>query len=101
MAGPLDHTGRVLRARLAAFAMHAVHPIDATTSAGLAAAAKRFLDDVDPERVLPQAERERRADAARRAHMARLAFRSHQARAARKVATAVDVDGAAVEAVSR
>jgi hypothetical protein len=43
----------------------------------------RFVDQVDPDRVLPEAERQRRAEAARRAHMAQLAFRSAKARAGR------------------
>lgn len=43
----------------------------------------RFIDEVDPERRLPEAERLRRAEAARRAFYARLALRSAQARARR------------------
>lgn len=45
---------------------------------------QRFLDQVDPQRVLPEAERERRARAALRAHMQRLALRSSKVRGARK-----------------
>jgi len=41
---------------------------------------RRFLDQVDPDRVLPEAERERRARAARRAYFSALAFKSAQAR---------------------
>ncbi|HVL99323.1 MAG TPA: hypothetical protein VM324_08535 [Egibacteraceae bacterium] len=44
----------------------------------------RFLDEVDPNRELPEAERERRAKAAMRAYMCQLALRSSKARAARK-----------------
>lgn len=81
---PLDHAGRVLRARLAAHAQHAAHPIEATTRAGLAAIAQRFVDQVDPDRVLPEAERARRAKAAKQAHMLSLALKSAQARKARE-----------------
>jgi len=41
---------------------------------------RRFIDQVDPDRVLPEAERERRAQAARRAYFAALAFKSARAR---------------------
>lgn len=44
----------------------------------------KFLDEVDPERTLPEAERNRRAEAARKAHFHRLALKSADAR--RKVA---------------
>lgn len=49
---------------------------------------QRFLDQVDPLRVLPEAERKRRANAALRAHMQRLALRSSKVRAARKAGAA-------------
>ena len=47
---------------------------------------RRFLDEVDPDRVLPEVERNRRAGAALQAHMARLSFLSSKARAAGKKA---------------
>lgn len=40
----------------------------------------RFLDEVDPERVLPEAERARRAECARKAYYTRLAYASSKAR---------------------
>jgi hypothetical protein len=43
----------------------------------------KFVDQVDPDRVLPEDERLRRAETARRAHMQRLAFLSSKARTAR------------------
>jgi hypothetical protein len=49
---------------------------------------KHFLDEVDPDRRLPEAERQRRARAAMRAHMKRLALASSKARAARRQAAA-------------
>ena len=42
--------------------------------------AERFIDEVDPERTLPEAERHRRAESARRAYFARLALASAKAR---------------------
>ena len=44
---------------------------------------RKWLDQVDPDRVLSEAERNRRADAAMRAHMQRLALKSSRARAKR------------------
>jgi hypothetical protein len=43
-----------------------------------------FYDQVDPDRVLPDAERERRATQARKAYFAGLAFKSAKARRQRK-----------------
>ncbi len=40
----------------------------------------QFLDEVDPNRVLPEAERNRRAEAARKAHFQKLALKSAAAR---------------------
>jgi predicted methyltransferase MtxX (methanogen marker protein 4) len=42
---------------------------------------QRFIDEVDPERVLSEQERNRRADAARRAYFSKLALKSARARA--------------------
>jgi hypothetical protein len=44
----------------------------------------KFIDQVDPDRVLPEAQRLRRATNARNAHMQRLALRSSKARAGRR-----------------
>jgi hypothetical protein len=44
----------------------------------------RFLDEVDPDRVLPEAERLRRAEHARSAYFSKLALKSAQARRRRK-----------------
>jgi hypothetical protein len=45
---------------------------------------RRFLDEVDPERQLPEAERLRRAECARKVFFQRLALKSAQARAAKR-----------------
>jgi len=46
--------------------------------------AERFYDQVDPDRVLPDAIREKMAEAARKAHFRRMAAASARARAAAK-----------------
>jgi len=43
-----------------------------------------FVDQVDPDRSLPEQERLRRAEAARKAHFARLAMQSAEARRRQK-----------------
>lgn len=45
---------------------------------------ERFVDQVDPDRTLPEADRERRAAAARRAYFLNLAEKSRIARAKSK-----------------
>jgi hypothetical protein len=42
-----------------------------------------FVDEVDPDRVLPEPERQRRAENAMRAHIARMALASSRARSKR------------------
>lgn len=76
----LTPSERSLRARLAAYAMHAKHDPTQTTAAGRAAFLSRFEREVDPEGKLPEPERRRRAEHARRAYFTRLAYRSARAR---------------------
>ena len=71
---------RVLRARLGAYRLHAVHDPKETTRKAREAFAARFERQVDPNGVLPPAERARRTEAARRAYFTELALRSSQAR---------------------
>ena len=75
---------RSQRARIAALSRWSQNDPREGTQAARAAFAERFINEVDPDRVLPEPERARRAAAARRAYMARLAFASAKARAARK-----------------
>lgn len=71
---------RSLRARLAAHTLHSqVDPTEHTAPAR-AAFMQRFLDEVDPNRELPEAERARRAEHARKAYFYRLSLKSAQAR---------------------
>jgi hypothetical protein len=44
---------------------------------------QRFIDEVDPQRELPEPERLRRAEAAKKAYFARLALKSAEVRTAK------------------
>lgn len=78
---------RTLRARVAAYSLHASIEDEA---AHTAPARKAFLDrferQADPEGVLEPAERARRAEQLRKAYMTNLALKSSRARAAKKSA---------------
>ena len=76
----LSPSQRSMRARLAAYAMHARHDSREITANARQAFVERFEQQVDPDGVLPVAERQRRGEHAMRAHMTRLALRSAQAR---------------------
>jgi hypothetical protein len=70
-----------LLARVAAYARWAAEPDPKPATAPTRAARDRqFIDLVDPDRVLPEAERSRRADHARGTLFARLALRSAEVR---------------------
>jgi hypothetical protein len=71
---------RAMRARIAAFALHAKRDPRETTRAGREAFLTRFDHEVDPEGTLPEAERRRRAEAAKRAYFTALALRSARSR---------------------
>jgi hypothetical protein len=71
---------RKLRASVAAYARWARQDPREGTAVARAAFWGRFLDEVDPDRVLPEAERYRRAKAAQNAHMKRMALASSRAR---------------------
>ena len=73
-----------LYGRIGAHALHAAHDSRQTTKAAREKFLGRFLDEVDPERTLPEAERLRRAEHARKAYFARLALKSAQTRAKRR-----------------
>jgi hypothetical protein len=78
---PLSASERSLRATLASHESWANTPDRTARSApGRRAFNERFLDQVDPDRVLPAAERLRRAESARKAHFARMALKSANAR---------------------
>jgi hypothetical protein len=77
---PLTPAERSLRARLGAHALHASHDSRELTAPARAAFLKRFEDEVDPDRVLPELERKRRAAHARSAYFTRLSLASAKAR---------------------
>lgn len=81
-SAPLTAEQRVLRARLAAHAMHSQNDSREVTAPARAAFLAGFERDVDPEGELPPEERARRAEQARRAHFTRLALASSRARTA-------------------
>jgi hypothetical protein len=79
-AGGLTAEQRVLRARLAAYHLHATHDPKETTRKARETFLSRFEREVDPAGVLTAGERARRAEAARRAYFTWLALRSSRDR---------------------
>src|SRR4051812_50001042 len=78
-------TERILRARMAAHALHAkVSDPTAHTAPARAAFLSRFEREVDPEGLLDPRERARRAEHARKAYFTRLALASAHARGVRR-----------------
>jgi hypothetical protein len=75
---------RILRARVAAFAMHS----QGKTNTGPATRGfdLRFENQVDPDRKLSVQERAKRAEQAKRAYMSSLALKSSVARSKKKEA---------------
>lgn len=71
---PLTPAERSLRGRMGAYVVHARYDPRQTTAPARAAFLKRFVDEVDLDRVLPEPERLRRAASARKAYFTRLAF---------------------------
>lgn len=76
----LTPSQRTLRARIAAYSLHAQRDPRQTTAAARAAFLDRFEREVDPHLQLAPEERRRRAAAARNAYMSRLALASARAR---------------------
>jgi hypothetical protein len=75
---------RSLRARVAAYAMHARHDARQVTAKARSASEARFERQVDPHGVLDPQERRRRAEQARNAHMARMSLAAIKARRAKR-----------------
>jgi hypothetical protein len=69
-----------LKGRLGAHALHAKYDSRDLTAKARAKFLRRFLDEVDPGRELPEGERLRRAEHARKAYFTRLAMASARAR---------------------
>ena len=85
-----DPAEMALTGRIGAHRLHATHDPRETTKNARAAFNQRFLDEVDPDGTLSEAERQRRAVHARKAYYQRLALKSAQARAKRKKRAAPD-----------
>jgi hypothetical protein len=85
---------RSLRARLAAYAMHAQRDSRQTSAPGRAAFLARFEREVDPDSTLDPEERQRRAAQARSAYFTRLSLRAVQARKARRQRRSQDGEAA-------
>jgi len=81
---PASQAELSLRARLAAYALHAQRDPRETTANGRAAFLARFDREVDPEGLLEPDERRRRAEQARRAYFARLSLAAVKARQAKR-----------------
>jgi hypothetical protein len=84
----LTPRARKLRARKAAFTLHAKHDPRKTTAAARAAFMETFRTTVDPNGELPEAERERRAKAAYNAYFADMAYKRELKRNRTRVRTA-------------
>lgn len=69
-----------MRARLAAHTLHSQYDSRDLTANARAKFLERFVDQVDPDRTLPEAERLRRAESARKAYFTQLAYKSARAR---------------------
>ena len=84
MVTRLTPAQRSLRARAAAYALHATG--GTSTKAGTAAFLARFERQVDPDGTLPPNERARRAQYALRSHMASLALKASRAKTTKETA---------------
>lgn len=80
---PLTPAQRSMRGRIAANARWANEPDRlAATKPGRDAAFEKLLDEVDPQRTLPEAERLKRARNAQRAHLDRVRLAASRTRLA-------------------
>jgi len=84
---------RSLRARMAAYTMHASHDSRVTTRNAREAFLARFERQVDPDGRLSASEHQRRAEAAKKAYFVGLAMKSAKARRAANVPPAADLLG--------
>ena len=80
-SSPLTPSERSQRARIAAHTRWAKEPDRrAATAPGRRAAFEKLLDEVDPDRVLPEAERLKRAKNAQQAHLERIRLAASKSR---------------------
>lgn len=89
-----DNNDRILRARMAAYLLHAqVTDPAAHTAPARAAFLSRFEREVDPDGILEPQERARRAELAKKAYFIKLARSSSKARAKRRGNNTRGADG--------
>lgn len=81
---PTTPSERSQQARVAAHILHSKYDSKELTQPARDKFNQRFLDEVDPDRKLPEAERQRRAEHARKAYFTALALKSAKARRRRK-----------------
>lgn len=84
MPDHLSPSQRSQRARKAAHRLHSQYDSREVTKPARAKFNERFVNEVDPERTLPEAERLRRADHAKRAYFIGLALKSAASRSKRR-----------------
>jgi len=90
LATPAE-ASRSLAGRVGACALHSKYDSRELTKNARAKFDQRFIDEVDPVRVLPESERLRRAEHARKAYSTRLALLSAKARKRRKLLRVVEI----------
>ena len=76
-----DSQVRARRRRVCAHTTHSRHDSRRLTERAREQFHAKFIDEVDPNRLLPEDERLRRADHAMKAHLARIALKSARSRA--------------------
>ncbi|MCL5957819.1 MAG: hypothetical protein M1358_00630 [Chloroflexi bacterium] len=76
----IDPKAALRRARMGALALHAKYDSKETTAKARATFMAKFVDEVDPDRKLPEAERLRRAEYAKKLYFARMAAESAKSR---------------------
>ena len=83
---------RSLRARIGAFSLHA----QGKTNTGPAREklSERFIQEVDPDGLLPKKERLKRAEIAKKLYFSRLALKSAKTRRKRREMKSADANGA-------
>jgi hypothetical protein len=82
LASTLTPAQRSLRSRLGGLRTAATHDTRENTAPAREALARKFVDQVDPDRQLPEAERARRVEAAKKLYYTQLAYKSSRARSA-------------------
>ena len=94
-----DSRDMARRGRVSAHTTHSRHDSRRLTERAREQFFAKFIDEVDPNRSLPEDERLRRADHAMKAHLARIALKSARSRAKTAKKLAAEGKSAASEEV--